>query len=102
MYINRRSPANNCYGSGDIISHPTTSKQSHLLEFNISPDPDSIPDNLNTATSESTFHYNSAYRCSCKKYYSILSDLYTWRRSEEPEDCSRADLKRAYRLEEGF
>lgn len=86
------------YNSGDIRSHPTTSKQSHLSEVNISSDPDSIPDNLNTATSETTFNYNSAYRCSCKKSYSHFSDPYAWRRPEEPDDCSRGDIKRACRL----
>jgi hypothetical protein len=25
-----------------------------------------------------------------------------WRRKEEPEDCSRGEIKRAYRLGEGF
>jgi hypothetical protein len=54
-------------------------------------------DNLST-TSGTNFHFEPAYSCSCKKGYSPFSDPYTWRRPEEPEDCSRADIKKACRL----
>lgn len=81
------------------VNYPTTVvKQSRLNDFNVSSTPLSIHEKLNTATSKTVFHHNSAYHCSCKKDYSLLSDLYIWRRPEEPDDCSRADIKRACRL----
>ena len=47
-------------------------------------------------------NFEPAYSCSCKRGYSPYSDPYTWRRPEEPDDCSRADIKKAYRLGGGF
>lgn len=47
-------------------------------------------------------NFEPAYSCICKKGYSHFSDPYTWRRPEEPEDCSRADIKKACRLGRAF
>jgi hypothetical protein len=47
-------------------------------------------------------NFEPVYSCSCKKGYSPLFDPYTWKRPEEPEDCSRADIKKAYRLGRAF
>jgi hypothetical protein len=55
----------------------------------------SIPETLGTSTQETEYNFNSDYRCSC---HSFSIDPYSFRRPEEFEDCSRADLKRAYRL----
>ncbi|MDD2284673.1 MAG: hypothetical protein PHQ11_04655 [Paludibacter sp.] len=55
----------------------------------------------NDAT-ETESNFNPAFSSSCKTGYSPCSDPYTWRRPEEPEDCSRGEIKRAYRLGEGF
>lgn len=44
-------------------------------------------------------NFEPAYSCSCKKGYSPFSDPYTWRIPEEIEDCSRAELARAYRIQ---
>lgn len=89
------------YSSGDVRPHPTT-KQSNLFRFDSSPNLISISYDLNTTTEGNNFHNNSAYHRSCKKIYSLLSDPCAWRIPEEPDDCSRADLKRAYRLGEAY
>jgi hypothetical protein len=79
-------------------------KQTNLnifYNFNISDSFETSTESQNTST-QGTFTFNPAYSCSCKKGYSPLFDPYTWKRLEEPDDCSRADIRKAYRLGGGF
>ena len=77
-------------------------KQVHLNDFDSSSNFLSFPRTLNTSTQGTNFYCNPAYSCSCKKGYSPLFDPYTWKRPEEPDDCSRADIRKAYRLGRSF
>ena len=63
---------------------------------------ETTPKSLTTSTQGTDFTFKPAYSCSCKKGYSPLFDPYTWKRPEEPDDCSRADIRKAYRLGGGF
>jgi hypothetical protein len=80
-------------------------KQTNLnifYNFNISDSFENSPESLNTSTQGPNFTRNPFYSCSCKRGYSPFSDPYIWRRPEEPEDCSRADIKKACRLGRAF
>lgn len=81
--------------------HKFSSHQVHLSDFDSSSKCLTIPDTLNTITHGRTnFTSSPRYSCSCKRGgYSPFFDPYTWRIPEEPEDCSRAELARAYRTQ---
>jgi hypothetical protein len=73
-----------------------------FFNFDSSNSFENSPESLTTSTRGTNFTFNPAYSCSCKKGYSPLFDPYTWKRLEEPDDCSRADIRKAYRLGGGF
>jgi hypothetical protein len=79
-----------------------TIKQTSFFDFDSSNSFETTPESLTTSTRGTNFTFNPAYSCSCKKGYSPLFDPYTWKRPEEPDDCSRADIRKAYRLGGGF
>ncbi len=72
--------------------------QTFISNFDSLSSTSAIPETRSTSTQETEHNFNSNYRCSCKKNYSFFTDPYSFRRPEEFEDCSRADLKRDYRL----
>jgi|GEM_PF-3742307 len=71
------------------------------FDFGNSTDFFTIPESLITATREADFIPNPYFRCSCL-HVSPFMDPYSWRRPEEIDDCSRGDIKRAYRLGEWY
>jgi hypothetical protein len=73
-----------------------------FYNFNISDSFETTPKSLATSTRGTDFTFKPVYSCSCKKGYSPFFDPYTWKRPEEPDDCSRADIRKAYRLGGGF
>jgi hypothetical protein len=75
--------------------------QVQLSDFDSSSNCLTIPDTLNTIThGRPDFTSSPRHSCSCKRGgYSPFFDPYTWRIPEEPEDCSRAELARAYRIQ---
>lgn len=79
--------------------HNSSFKQVQLNEFDSSSNFLSVTETTLTTAQRATFHYGSpSFSSSCKSGYSVFSDPYNWRRPEEPDDCSRADIKRACRL----
>ena len=76
--------------------------QTSFFDFDSLNSFETTPKSLTTSTRGTNFTFNPAYSCSCKKGYSPFSDPYTWRRPEEPDDCSRADIKKACRLGRAF
>ena len=79
--------------------HNFTSQQVHLNEFDNSTGFSTLPETLNTSTSEPDFIPNPKYSCSCRRGYSLSSDPFNiWKRQVEPADYSRKDIARSCRL----
>lgn len=61
-----------------------------------------IPETLITSTREADFIPNPDYSCRCRRGYSLSSDPFNpWKLQETPEDCSRGQIAKAYRLPRG-
>lgn len=89
--------------SGEIRSHPTTSKQSHLFDYDNSPNFLTIPETQVTLTDEMNCTLNPFYTCGCRRGYGPTNDPFNvWKLQEEVNHYSKGDIKRAYRLGDGF
>ena len=98
MFSNSSSPATNCDSSGNVRFHLNT-EQSHLFDFDSSSNFPTIPEPLTTSAQGPGFTLNPFYSCRCKRGYSLSSDPFNiWKKQEEPEDYSRKEIARAYRL----
>lgn len=75
-------------------------KQVHLNDFDSSLNFESLPETLTTTTQNTVFHYrNPSYSCRCRRGYTLTSDVFNvWKLQETPDDNSRGDIFKSYRL----
>jgi hypothetical protein len=74
-------------------------KQVSLTDFDSSSNFQSVPETTLTTTQGATFHHKPSYSCRCRRGYTLTSDVFNiWKLQETPDDNSRGDIFKSYRL----
>jgi hypothetical protein len=83
-----------------IRKHEVKYSETDLFFFDSTAKHTPIPETTLTTTQGATFHYcNPSYSCRCRRGYTLTSDVFNiWKLQETPDDNSRGDIFKSYRL----